>query len=100
MVLEVAVLDVRPGEADAFEAAFVEAQRILATSRGYQKHELRCCIETRNRYLLLVWWDRLESHTQGFRQSPAYQRWRELLHRFYEPFPAVEHYVLVPETRA
>lgn len=100
MVLEVAVLDVRPGEAEAFEAAFAVAQRILAASPGYQKHELRCCIETRNRYLLLVWWDSLESHTQGFRKSPAYQRWRELLHRFYEPFPTVEHYVLVPETRA
>ncbi|TFG96981.1 MAG: antibiotic biosynthesis monooxygenase [Myxococcales bacterium] len=100
MVLEVAALDVRPGEAENFEAAFVEAQRIIAASPGYQKHELRGCIETRNRYLLLVWWDSLESHTQGFRQSPDYQRWRELLHRFYEPFPTVEHYVLVPETRA
>jgi heme-degrading monooxygenase HmoA len=100
MVLEVAVLDVRPGEAENFEAAFVEAQRIIAASAGYQKHELRRCIETRNRYLLLVWWDRLESHTQGFRKSPDYQRWRELLHRFYEPFPTVEHYVPVPGSSA
>jgi heme-degrading monooxygenase HmoA len=100
MVLEVAALDVRPGEAEAFEAAFVDAQRIIAASPGYQKHELRRCIETRERYLLLVWWDSLESHTQGFRQSPAYQRWRELLHRFYDPFPTVEHYVLVPEASA
>jgi heme-degrading monooxygenase HmoA len=23
---------------------------------------------------------------------PGYQRWRELLHRFYEPFPLVEHF--------
>jgi hypothetical protein len=28
MVLEVAILNVRPGDADAFEAAFLEAQRI------------------------------------------------------------------------
>ena len=95
MVLEVAILEVRQGQTDAFEAAFLEAQRIISASPGYQRHELRRCIESRDRYLLLVWWDSLESHTQGFRQSPEYQRWRELLHHFYDPFPAVEHYVAV-----
>ena len=44
-----------------------------------------------DRYLLLVWWDALESHTEGFRKSPEYARWRELLHPFYDPFPVVEH---------
>lgn len=96
MVLEVAVLDVRPGASPAFEAAFREAQPILAESRGYQRHELRRCLEAADRYLLLVWWDSLESHTEGFRGSPGYRRWRELLHPFYDPFPSVEHYVGVP----
>ena len=96
MVLEVAILNVRPGESGAFEAAFREAQRIIAGSRGYQRHELRRCLEAAGRYLLLVWWDALESHTEGFRRSADYQRWRELLHPFYDPFPTVEHYVVVP----
>jgi heme-degrading monooxygenase HmoA len=99
MVLEVAILDVRPGRSAAFEAAFLEAQQIVAASPGYQRHELRRCIEAGHRYLLLVWWDSLESHTEGFRQSPRYQRWRELLHPFYDPFPNVEHYVAVPGAR-
>lgn len=97
MVLEVAILNVRAGEGDAFEAAFREAQRIIAARPGYQRHELRHCVEDVNRYLLLVWWDSLESHTEGFRQSPAYQRWRGLLHHFYEPFPSVEHYTRVAD---
>ena len=92
MVLEVAILNVRPGEAQAFESAFLEAQPIISASRGYDRHELRRCVEAADRYLLLVWWDSLESHTEGFRQSPEYQRWRELLHHFYDPFPTVEHY--------
>jgi heme-degrading monooxygenase HmoA len=100
MVLEVAILNVRPGESDAFEAAFAEAQQIISASTGYQRHELRRCVESDDRYLLLVWWDSLESHTEGFRQSPEYQRWRALLHHFYDPFPAVEHYVVVPGTAA
>jgi hypothetical protein len=28
----------------------------------------------------------------GFRSSPEYQRWRALLHRFYDPYPTVEHF--------
>jgi hypothetical protein len=37
-------------------------------------------------------WDRLEDHTEGFRGSEDYQRWRDLLHHFYDPAPTVEHY--------
>jgi heme-degrading monooxygenase HmoA len=86
------VLDVRAGEAARFEEAFAAAEPLLAGSAGYQRHELRRCVETTGRYLLLVWWDSLEAHTQGFRGSPAYQEWKRLLHHFYEPFPTVEHY--------
>lgn len=95
MVLEVAILEVRPGERDAFQAAFREAQSIISASPGYQKHELRRCLEADDRHLLLVWWKDLESHTVGFRGSEAYQRWRALLHHFYDPFPSVEHYEVV-----
>jgi len=92
MVLEVAILTVRPGQADAFEAAFREASAIIATIPGYRSHELHHCLEDDHRYLLLVRWHRLEDHTIGFRGSPAYRRWRDLLHHFYDPFPSVEHY--------
>jgi heme-degrading monooxygenase HmoA len=53
MILESAVLDVRPGQAREFEAAFEQAQRIIAASPGYLSHELRRCIEKPDRYLLL-----------------------------------------------
>ena len=100
MVLEVAVLDVRPGESPAFEAAFREAQAIISESPGYERHELRRCIEAAECYPLLAWWESLESHTEGFRKSDSYQRWRALLHHFSDPFPTVEHYVVVPEGAA
>lgn len=100
MVLEVAILNLRPGEADAFESAFREAQNLVAATPGYQRHELRRCVEAGDRYLLLVWWDSVESHTRGFRNSAGYQRWRDLLHHFYDPFPVVEHYVPVPGAAA
>ena len=92
MVLESAVLDVRAGEEQAFEAAFREAEEIIASMPGYLSHELLRCIEARSRYLLLVRWQTLEHHTEGFRGSKSYQRWKALLHHFYDPFPTVEHY--------
>jgi heme-degrading monooxygenase HmoA len=93
VVLEMAVLNVRPGSQQEFETAFAQAEPIIAASPGYISHQLQRCLEAPNRYLLLVNWRTLEDHTQGFRGSPAYQRWRDLLHHFYDPFPTVEHYV-------
>jgi heme-degrading monooxygenase HmoA len=92
MILEVAILDVKPALAIEFEAAFKTATSIIASMPGYISHELQRCVETTNRYILLVNWETLEHHTVGFRRSPKYQEWRSLLHHFYDPFPIVEHY--------
>lgn len=94
MILEVAILNVKPGLAIEFEAAFKEASTLIASMSGYISHELQRCIEHKNQYILLVRWQTLEDHTVGFRQSSQYQEWRSLLHHFYDPFPTVEHYEL------
>ena len=95
MILEVAPLQVRPGQAEAFEAAFRTAQRIIAAMPGYRSHELQRCIEREGHYMLLVEWDSVEAHEVGFRKSPRYQEWRKLVHHFYDPFPTVMHYEAV-----
>jgi heme-degrading monooxygenase HmoA len=95
VILEHAPLDVIPGREDDFEAAFAEAKSIIASMPGFESLRLERCTERPNRYLLLVEWARLEDHTEGFRGSPEYQRWRDLLHHFYDPFPTVEHYAVV-----
>ena len=95
MILEHAVLEVRPGQGPAFEAAFAEAKYIIAASPGCQGVRLEHCVEAADRYLLLVEWESLQAHTGGFRDSPAYGQWRALLHHFYAPFPVVEHFEAV-----
>ena len=92
MILEAAMLLVKPGQERAFEAAFRQASPIIASMPGYRGHELQRCIEADSKYLLLVRWETLEDHTVGFRGSPEYQEWRRLLHHFYGPFPTVEHF--------
>jgi heme-degrading monooxygenase HmoA len=95
MVLELAFLNVIQSREADFERAFREARGIIASMPGFESLELQKCIERTNRYVLLVRWERLEDHTIGFRQSPEYQRWKTLLHHFYDPFPTVEHYARV-----
>lgn len=92
MILEAAVLNVKRGQGAAFERAMAEARPLIAATPGFKGIEVRPCLETPGRYLLLVWWEKLEDHTVGFRQSDRYPEWRERLHHFYEPFPLVEHY--------
>ena len=92
MILEVAILNVRAGEASAFERDFADASRYIRSIQGYLNHELHHCIENPNRYILLARWETLEAHTVGFRTSGAYLEWKRLLHHYYDPFPTVEHY--------
>jgi heme-degrading monooxygenase HmoA len=92
MIVEHALLEVKPGLATEFEAAFEKAKTIIARMVGFQSLTLSRCIERPETYLLLVEWARLEDHTEGFRGSAEYQQWRALLHHFYEPFPTVEHF--------
>ena len=95
MVLEVAILYVKEDEEKEFESAFIKAKEIISASKGYIEHQLQKCIETKGKYILLVKWENLDDHTEGFRKSKIYEKWKKLLHHFYDPFPVVEHYIEV-----
>jgi heme-degrading monooxygenase HmoA len=92
MILEVALLHIKQGMETEFETNFKKASRIISSMKGYIHHELQKCIEEDHKYILLVRWETLEDHTEGFRGSEQYKEWKELLHHFYNPFPIVEHY--------
>jgi heme-degrading monooxygenase HmoA len=92
MVTEMAFLQVRKNQTDQFERAFFKAQKILSSMQGYRGHELQRGIERDDTYVLIVRWNTLEDHTVGFRGSPQYIEWKNLLHHFYDPFPQVEHF--------
>jgi heme-degrading monooxygenase HmoA len=92
VILEHALLPVRPDRHADFEAAFAEARPLIAGMPGFRRLVLSRCLEDDATYLLLVEWEHLEDHTVGFRGSPEYQEWRRLLHGFYDPFPTVQHF--------
>ena len=95
MITEHALLEVMPGREDAFVAAMEPAKANIAASPGFVSLRVERCVERPNCFLLLVEWERLEDHTEGFRGSAAYEDWRAALHHFYDPFPVVEHFETV-----
>ncbi|HEY5347853.1 MAG TPA: antibiotic biosynthesis monooxygenase [Rhizomicrobium sp.] len=55
MILERAILPIKPGQAKDFEAAFAKARPLIEAAKGFQRLEMRRGIETPDSYLLLVW---------------------------------------------
>jgi heme-degrading monooxygenase HmoA len=95
VITEHALLQVLPGREDEFVEAMEQAKDVIASSPGFVSLRVERGIERPGCFLLLVEWERLEDHTQGFRGSAAYGQWRAALHHFYDPFPVVEHYLPV-----
>jgi heme-degrading monooxygenase HmoA len=92
VITEHALLEVVPGRELEFLAAMEQAKSFIAASPGFCSLRVERCVERPSCFLLLVEWESLEDHTEGFRGSPAYEEWRAALHHFYDPFPVVEHF--------
>jgi heme-degrading monooxygenase HmoA len=92
MILEHALLQVRAGEQAEFETAMVQAKPLIAASPGFLGIEVRRSMEQPGLYLLLVQWESIAHHRDGFRKSDRYGKWSGLLHRFYHPMPRVDYF--------
>ena len=97
MVLEHALITIRPGTADDFEAALLRARPLIAGSHGFISLELHRGVELPNQYLLLVEWESVDDHLVGFRQSEAFPEWRALIGLYFASQPVGEHFVPVDE---
>jgi heme-degrading monooxygenase HmoA len=95
VITEHALLPVVPGQEDAFVAAMEQAKALIAASPGFVSLQVSRCLERPSCFLLLVEWESLEDHTEGFRGSAAYGQWRAALHHFYDPFPVADHFEVV-----
>jgi heme-degrading monooxygenase HmoA len=92
VILEHALFAIKPGQSQAFEAAFAQARKFIEAAKGFQKLEMRACIERADNYLLLVWWTSVDAHMKGFRESDGFVQWRALLGPFFAASPEVHHY--------
>jgi len=99
MILEHADIRILPGRQAEFDAAIKRGvETVIAKARGYRGHKVQKCIESPERYLLMIYWDTLENHTVDFRGSPAFQDWRAIVGPFFAGAPVVEHFNLLTES--
>jgi heme-degrading monooxygenase HmoA len=92
MVLEVALIDITPGQEEDFAEAYAQAKSILATTAGLRSIRMTRGIETPSRFVLLVEWDSLEAHNDNFRATERFGRWRGLIGPYFANPPHVEHF--------
>ena|SRR3989442_1520779 len=93
MILEVVEFHVRPGQQAAFEQAMTRAlHTITAGVSGVKGYTLIRCMESPERYLLQVTWEKLEDHMVTYRQSPDRDAWRAIVSPFYAQPPVMEHF--------
>jgi heme-degrading monooxygenase HmoA len=79
MILEIADFRIAPDATADFELAMNELKGVIAASPGYHGHTVQRSHETPTRYILIVRWETLEAHTQGFRGSKLFETWRDRL---------------------
>jgi heme-degrading monooxygenase HmoA len=96
MVLEVALIDVVPGQEDAFAAAYLQGHPILAGTPGCRSVRMTRGIESASRFVLLVEWDSVAAHEDNFRATERFEQWRALIGPHFANPPRVEHFTDVP----
>jgi heme-degrading monooxygenase HmoA len=96
MILELADIRIQPGKQAEFDAAIERGLRtVVSRAQGMRGFKVNKGIESPERYLLQIFWDTLEAHNVGFRESPLFAEWRAIVGPFFAQPPVVEHFTLV-----
>lgn len=91
MIYEIALLPVKTDQIDSFKRAFGEVTHLLARAKGYEGHQLMQGIETPSHFNLIVQWQTLEDHTEGFEPSSDHQVFMKGLQEYFSATPIVYH---------
>ena len=101
MILELADIRIQPGQNAAFDEAITRGVRdVISQAKGFQGFKVNKGIENPQRYVLQIFWDTLEDHTVGFRQSEAFTQWRGIVGPFFAEPPVVEHFELLVKSES
>ena len=92
MVTEIAVFQAIPGKEEAFAQGIQQGIKVIGRDAGCRSVVVQRCIEDPARFLLVVEWDSLEAHTEGFRKSSSFAEYRSHINGLFQDNPVVHHY--------
>ena len=99
MILEFVDIAIHPGQQAAFDEAIQRGvETVIAQARGFRGYKVNRGVESPERYLLQIFWDSVDDHMVGFRESPAFAQWRAIVGPFFARPPAMEHFDLVAKS--
>lgn len=99
MILEIADIRIATGKQAEFDAAIQRGiATVVSTAKGYRGFKVNKCIESPERYVLMIYWETLENHTVDFRQGPLFAQWRAIVGPFFASPPSVEHFTLLAKS--
>ena len=92
MTTEVIRYKIPSAQAEAFEQAYHEAETILQGSKHCLGYDLLRGIEEPENWILLLHWDSVEGHEQGFRREPHFTDFFNLVKPFFQQIQEMKHY--------
>ncbi len=96
MILELVDIRIHPGQNAAFDEAIARGvQTVIAHAKGFRGFRVNKGIESPERYILQIFWDSVDDHMAGFRQSDAFTQWRAIVGPYFATPPVMEHFDLV-----
>lgn len=91
MFVEIAHIDVKPGEESVFEKQVAKAVPVFLAAKGCHGVSLHRVVENPSQYQLFVKWETVDNHMVDFRESADFQIWRGLVGPHFASPPRVEH---------
>lgn len=92
MIVETALMTVAEGDEDAFVTALGKARKYVEDSPGCRGMTYHRGVERPQTFMLLITWEKLDDHLEGFRNSEAFTQWRAILGPLFAEPPVVEHW--------
>ena len=81
-----------------FEQAYSNAAQYLKASKYCLGYQVIHGKEESNHYIVVIHWTSMEEHLNGFRKSPEFMPFFNLVKPFYNSIEEMKHYELTPIT--
>ena len=92
MITEIIRYKIATADAAAFESAYRHAEAILQNSVHCLGYQLLRGHEEPGNWILIIEWDSVAGHEQGFRKEQGFQKFLELVKPFFEQIQEMKHY--------
>ena len=90
--VEVIRYNIPPAQGAEFEKAYAEAGKHLQASKHCLGYRLIHGVEEPQHYIVIIHWTSKEEHLQGFRKSPEFMPFFNLVKPFYNNIEEMKHY--------